>query len=162
MKGPKIAPRPHGSECGLLILLKLWTLNLPRKRRHLHSSDHPLKARDFLHNLITLPSPLYPHALSVPQVSVSLPHRTMDQTDSYHAGVAATPYVFGGLGEHYPQTSHVDLASALEHLSNLPIFDAVNDTAFDLAPTSMGTHTNSTTPPEYAFPVSNQRLHHGY
>ena len=85
----------------------------------------------------------------------------MNQPDSYHAGVAAPPYVFGALGEHYPQASmlqnsHVDLASALEHLSNLPIFDAVNDTVFTLAPTSMGTFTTLTTPPEYAFPVSNQ------
>ena len=89
----------------------------------------------------------------------------MNQTDSYHAGVAAPPYVFGALEERYPQTSqnnHVDLTSALEHLSNLPKFDAVNDTAFTLSPTSMGTFTNLTTPPEYAFPVSNKWLDHGY
>jgi hypothetical protein len=83
----------------------------------------------------------------------------MNQSDL--ADAAAAPYVFGALGDYYPQTSmsqsiQGDFTSSLEHLSasgsNLPVFDAVNDTAFTLAPTSMGTFTNLT----YAYPVSNQ------
>jgi hypothetical protein len=62
----------------------------------------------------------------------------MNQPDLVDA--AAAPYVFGALGEYYPH----------------PIFDAVNETAFTLAPTSMGTFTNLTIPPNYAYPVSNQ------
>jgi hypothetical protein len=86
----------------------------------------------------------------------------MNQPDL--ADAAAAPYVFGALGEYYPQTSmsqstQGDVTSTLEHVSasgsDFPIFDAVNDTAFTLAPTSMGTFTNLTTPPNYAYPVSN-------
>ena len=83
----------------------------------------------------------------------------MNQPDL--ADAAAAPYVFKALGDYYPQTSmshsiQEDSTSALEHLStsgsNVPIFDAVNDTAFTLAPTSMGAFTNI----NYAYPVSNQ------
>jgi hypothetical protein len=87
----------------------------------------------------------------------------MNQPDSGDA--AAAPYVFGALGECCPQTSmsqstEGNFTSTLEHLSasgsNVPVFDAVNDTAFTLAPTSMGTFTNPTTTPNYAYPVRNQ------
>jgi hypothetical protein len=88
----------------------------------------------------------------------------MNQPDL--ADAAATPYVFGALRESYPQTSMSQsiqgyYTSTLEHLSdfgsNLPIFDAAtNDTAFTLAPTSMGTFTDLTIPPNYACHVSNQ------
>ena len=80
----------------------------------------------------------------------------MNQPDS--ADAAAGPYVFGAPGDYYPQVSMSQSiqGSALEHLSasgsDLPVFDAVNDTAFTLAPTSMGTFTNL----NYAYPVSNQ------
>jgi hypothetical protein len=83
----------------------------------------------------------------------------MNQPDL--ADAAATPYVFGALGDYYSQASmsqsiQGNFTSAIEHLSasgsNLPIFDAVNDTAFTLAPTSMGTFTNL----NYAYTVSNQ------
>jgi hypothetical protein len=87
----------------------------------------------------------------------------MNQLDL--ADAAATPYVFGALRESYPQTSMSQsiqgyYTSTLEHLSDfgsdLPIFDAANDTAFTLAPTSMGTFTDPTILPNYAYPVSNQ------
>ena len=58
----------------LVGLLKLWTLNLPRKRCHLQPGPL-IKSTHFLHNLITLPSPLPPHAPSVPQLEeVSVSH----------------------------------------------------------------------------------------
>ena len=81
------------------------------------------------------------------------------------ADAAATPYIFGALRESYPQTSMSQSiqggnTSALEHLSefgsNLPIFDAISDTAFTLTPTSMGTFADLTIAQNYADPVSNQ------
>ena len=54
--------------------LKLWALNLPRKRCHLQPGP-PVKSTHFLHNLITLPSPVPPYASSVPQLEeVSVSH----------------------------------------------------------------------------------------
>ena len=87
----------------------------------------------------------------------------MNQPDS--ADAAAAPYVFGALGKYNPQNSTSQsiqgvFTTSHEHLSasgsSLPIFDAVNDTAFALAPTSMGTFTNPTVQSNYAYPVSNQ------
>ena len=87
----------------------------------------------------------------------------MNQPDS--ADAAAAPHVFGVLGKYNPQNSTSQstqgvFTTSMEHLSasgsNPPIFDAVNDTAFTLAPTSMGTFTNLIMPPNYVSPVSNR------
>ena len=127
--------------------LKFWALN--------HLKPGPSnKSTHFLHNLATLLSPnlLTPF---LPRVWMALPHRTMNESNS--AGHAAPqPDLFVVLREYYPDTSmpqssiHQDLTSALLD------FDAVNYSASTLAPTSIETFTNLTTPPSYVHPVSKQ------
>ena len=78
----------------------------------------------------------------------------MNKSDSVeHA--APQPDLFGVPRDYYPHTSmpqstHEDLTS------DILDFDAVNYSASTLAPTSIETFTNLTTPPTYAHPVSKQ------
>ena len=93
----------------------------------------------------------------------------MNNSDSTDADVAAAgwPDLLGAMSGYshtsVPQSMHGDLISAPRQLysvaSDLPNFNAVNDTAFPPAPaTSMGTFTNLTTQPNYTYPVSKQRF----